>query len=270
MTRLFVIITHSLRVQEPKTGAAMERMSSAVSDVSIGQGAEEMPPAPEAFSFVWLESRLEQYVQADDEQPVTTRLDRYTFVGAILFGTLGVIIERLFPNRFGLCVLCVGFALELLCLVVVSLNTCLETWRFYQRQHKDFARELDERLVQYNDIVDAIRRHPLSVICTHLRYIRDRKGRLTYRAGLITGGFEKFGILPLLAAMYLQFKDWSFGDWRGFTSHVHLLGSVLLWVLMVLYATSWWAVRAKSRLDLYEIVLTEASVRESGEQKQGA
>jgi hypothetical protein len=245
----------------------MERMSDVVSDVSIRQGVEEMPPAPEAFSFTWLESRLEQFVQTDDE-PVTTKLDRYAFVGAFLFGALGVIIERLFPNQFGLYVLCVGLGLELICVVVASLNACLQMWRFYQRQHKDFARELDERLVQYNDIVDAIRRHPLSVICTHLRYIRDRKSRLTYRAALITGGFEKFGILPLLAAMYLQFKDWSFGDWRGLTHHVHLLGSVLLWVMMVFYATSWWAVRAKGRLELYEIVLTEASVRESDEQKQ--
>jgi hypothetical protein len=247
----------------------MEQMSSVVSDVPMEPEAEGMPPAPEAFSFAWLESHLAQYVQVDDE-PVMTKLDRFAFAGAILFGALGVTGALLFRNPFGQLVLHVGFALELLCLAVNAFSICLQMWRFFQQQHKDFARELDERLVSYNVVVDAIRRYPLSVIAEHLRYVRGRKSRLAYRAGLISGGFEKFGILPLLAAMYLQFKDWSFGDWKGLADHVHVLGSFLLLALMVVYAVSWWAVRTKSRLDLYEVVLTEASVRKSGEQERGA
>jgi hypothetical protein len=251
-----------LSITSAKDGAVMERMSSVVSDVLNGSGAEIMPPAPEAFSFMWLESCIEQYLLVDDE-PIATRLDRYAFAGAILFGGLGLIISQLFRNEFALRALQLGFALELLCLAVASLNACRQAWRFYQRQHKEFAQDLDEQLVPYNGLVDAVRRYPLSAICTHLRYVRDRKGRLAYRAGLISGGFEKFGILPLLAAMYLQFKDWSFGDWKALTDHVHAVGGVLLWGLMVFYAVSWWAVRTKGRLDLYEVILTEASARES-------
>jgi hypothetical protein len=243
-------------------GVAMEQMSSMVSDVSVESRVEETQAVSEALSFVWLESLIEPYVQVDDE-PVTTRLDRYAFAGAVLFGVVGVICAHLFRNQLGLLLLQIGLALELLCLAAVLIGTYRQAVRFYRQQHKDFAQVLDERLVQYNVIVDAIRRHPLSVIGTHLRYVRDRKNRLVYRAGLISGGFEKFGIVPFLAAIYLQLKDWSFGDWKGLADHVHVLGSILLWALMILYAVSFWAVRAKSRLDLYEVVLTEASVRES-------
>jgi hypothetical protein len=241
---------------------AMEQVSSVVSDVSMESGADEAPAASETLSFVWLESRIEPYVRVDDE-PVMTKLDRYVFIGAILFGVLGVVCSQVFRNQFGLRLLQIGLVLELLCFAAFLFGACRQAWRSYRQQHKDFAQELDKRLVQYNVIVDAIRRYPLSAICTHLRYVRDRKSRLVYRAGLISGGFEKLGIMPLLAAVYLQLKDWSFGDWKGLADHVHVLGSILLWALMIFYAVSFWAIRAKSRLDLYEVVLTEASIRES-------
>lgn len=258
----FHVASHHSAIASAKgTGAPMEQMSSVVSDVAKEPAAEEIPLAPETFSFIWLESCLDQYAHVDDE-PAATKLERYAFTGAFFFGALGVVSVLLFRNQFGLRALQVGLSLELLCLAVALLVACRRAWRFFQHQHKDFAENLDKQLVQYNVIVDALRRYPPSVIDTHLRYVRDRKSRLTYRAGLISGGFEKFGILPLLAAMYLQFKDWSFSDWKTLTGHVHVLGTVLLWALMIFYAVSWWAVRTKSHLDLYETVLAEASVRE--------
>lgn len=43
--------------------------------------------------------------------------------------------------------------------------------------------------------------------------MRDRRTNMHDRLGLFTGGMEKLGFMPVLLALYLQLKDWRFGDW---------------------------------------------------------
>jgi hypothetical protein len=69
----------------------------------------------------------------------------------------------------------------------------------------------------------------------------------------------------LLALLYLQLKDWSFGDWKGLLDHVHLVGGLLLWILLIAYCIAWWAARTKGRLDFYEVLLMEAGVVEDNQ-----
>jgi hypothetical protein len=66
----------------------------------------------------------------------------------------------------------------------------------------------------------------------------------------------------LLALLYLQLKDWPFGDWKGLFDHVHLVGGLLLWILLIAYCVAWWAARTKGRFDVYEALLAEAGVEE--------
>jgi hypothetical protein len=242
-------------------GTSHAASATAVEAEQVGQGAPE-PPVP--FSFAWLEAFLAQHSQGNDE-PLTTKLDRYTIVGAILFGALGVLCGLLLGNQLGLHLLQLGLVLELLFVAAFLVGNARQAWLGYRDQHETFARELDQQLVQYNIVVDAIRRYPFPVIATHLRYVRDRKSTFIYRHGLVSGGMDKLGILPVLVAMYLQLKDWSFGDWKGLLNHVHWLGFVLLMFLLMTYTVSWWGARAKGRFDLYEGVLAEASVRSEDE-----
>ena len=238
-------------------GTSHAASATAVEAGLVGEGALK-PPAP--FSFAWLEAFIARHTQGNDE-PLTIKLDRYAILGAILSGALGALCGLLLHNQLGLRLVQIGLVLELLFVAAFLVSNARQAWLGYRHQHETFARELDQQLVQYNIIVDAIRGYPLAVIVTHLRYVRDRKSRFIYRHGLISGGLDKLGILPVLVAMYLQLKDWSFGDWKGLLDHVHGLGVVLLTILLMTYGLSWWGARAKGRLDLYEAVLMEASVR---------
>jgi hypothetical protein len=74
--------------------------------------------------------------------------------------------------------------------------------------------------------------------------------------------WTSWAILPLLAVLYLQIKDWSFGDWKGLLNHVHLIGNALLWIFLITYCIAWWGARAKRRLEVYEALLTETGVVE--------
>ncbi|RUL67100.1 hypothetical protein EKH79_00395 [Dyella dinghuensis] len=242
-------------------GASRAASATTVDAEQLGEGALKLP-AP--FSFAWLEACIAEHGQGDNE-PLTTKLDRYAILGAILCGALGALCGLLFRDQLGLRLMQVGLVLEWLFVAAFLVSNVRQAWLGYRHQYKTSARELDEHLRQYSTIVDAVRQYPLPVIATHLRYIRDRKSIFVYRHGLISGGIDKLGILPVLVAMYLQFKDWSFGDWKGMLDHVHWLGVVLLTALLMTYALSWWGVRAKGRFDLYEAVLAEASVRSEDE-----
>lgn len=75
--------------------------------------------------------------------------------------------------------------------------------------------------------------------------------------GLFSGGMERLGFVPVLALLYVQFKDWKLGDWGAFAK-INAVGAVLLWGLLLSYLASWWGVSRKTRVDPYESLLREA------------
>jgi len=82
---------------------------------------------------------------------------------------------------------------------------------------------LDADYVGYRQLVDWLCSFPPQEVARRQRYLRDRKATLGYRLGLFTGGMERLGVLPVLVVLYLQFKDWGFGDWEsalGAASHM--------------------------------------------------
>jgi hypothetical protein len=237
----------------------MEVTGVTASAASEGAGGGVGASFPESFSFAWLEALIAKYLPHKND-PITSRLERYASAGAIVFGVLGVLGALFLHNQIGVRLLQAGFALQCLCIIVYLVIIGRQAWLVYLHQHQTFAQDLDQQMVQYKAIAEAVRHYPDAVISTHLRYVAGRKSRLIYRTGFISGSTEKLGILPLLLAMYLQFKDWSFGGWKELFDHVHLLGNFLLSMLLAAYLVSWWALRSKGRLDLYETVLTEALV----------
>ncbi len=79
--------------------------------------------------------------------------------------------------------------------------------------------------------------------------------------GLFIGSLQRLGILSLLAILYVQFKDWRFGDWQAF-GQVHMVGGLLLWALFLAYLIAWWLVGLGARWDAYEALLIEATCDE--------
>lgn len=110
---------------------------------------------------------------------------------------------------------------------------------------------------EYRRFVEWLHAYGPDELSRKLQYIRDRRSSMTFRLGLLTGGVERLGVLPVLIALYFQFKDWRFGDWQAL-GQVNLAGGLLLWALLLLYLGGWWLIRLKLRLDTYEMLLTEA------------
>jgi len=72
--------------------------------------------------------------------------------------------------------------------------------------------------------------------------------------GSLYGWRAATGGLVVLAILYVQFKDWRFGDWQAL-GQIHALGGLLLWALFLIYLLSWWAVGLGTRWEAYEALL---------------
>lgn len=138
---------------------------------------------------------------------------------------------------------------------------CSTRMHTFYRRHGKSSRELDLDYDQRRDSVVAMRRFPQNELARRLRYLATRKSSLAYRMGILTGSVQRLGILPLLAILYVQFKDWRFGDWQAI-GQVHMVGGLLLWALFLAYLLSWWLVGMGTRWDAYEALLIEATCDE--------
>lgn len=234
--------------------------SAQVGVVAVAEPACVVPGArePKRFSFAWLEDQITQLNQ-DTDEPVTTRLERYAMVAAVAIGVVTILAALLLRNHLGLWFLRASEALEWACLVLICASFGYRAWHYLKRQHREFARDLDSAYPRYRGLIDALHEFPATDLGDHLRYVRDRKTTFMHRYGLIIGGTEKLGVLPLVALLYLQLKDWSFNSWSDALSHIHLIGRLLLWMLLLVYLLAWWGIRLKGRLDAYEMLLAEAS-----------
>jgi hypothetical protein len=138
-------------------------------------------------------------------------------------------------------------------------------WRSLRQPHAEFALELDRTYKHYHRLVACLREYPHTELKRHHRYIKRRVASLAYNTGLFSGSMERLGIVPVLGVLYLQFKDWKFGDWTSLWGSVHIVGGLLLWALLLAYLASWWLIRLRSRLEAYEALLTEALEEDAAE-----
>ena len=87
------------------------------------------------------------------------------------------------------------------------------------------------------------------------------------RLGLFTGGMERLGVVPLLLAFYLQFKDWRWGDWKTLTS-ITFTQALLAFALMLAYTIFWHLIFLRARVHAYESLLAEANRQDEESKNQ--
>lgn len=214
----------------------------------------------EPLTYALIEKKIDKYLEdvGDDTPGIIERLTLGTVMvscGPLLLAT------QFLRSRTGVLVLGVSTILLLIALAIGVFLVVRREWRTFYRAHDKLSRELDRDYEQWRELVAAMRRFSRAELARRLRYLSSRRSSLSYRLGLVTGSVQRLGILPVLAILYLQFKDWRFGDWQAF-GQVNLLGGLLLWALFLTYLLSWWVVGLGTRWDAYEALLIEATGEE--------
>jgi hypothetical protein len=208
------------------------------------------------LSFEMLDEKNDEYIGLTERNPAG-RMERWSFYVALLAAGVGVLIGPLIGGKIGSWVTVAGLLVEFAGLILCLALKLKREWATFAKARRTYAKELEHDYRLYRGYVSWVRGFPDEEVARRLRYIRDRKGSMTYRLGLFTGGIERLGILPLIVALYLQFKDWEFGDWDALSS-VNMLGGLLLWGLLIGYLASWWLIGLRTRMDSYEALLAEA------------
>lgn len=221
-----------------------------------------MPTQPPSLTFAWLHDRVQQYV-ADEPSERPSRIERWSFwfgFGMAGLGLASSLLTRWFPPSV------VG-TVAIICLVAELAGIALAMTLMLRRElpklfrlRKSDAFEMDVAYGKWERVIAELRRFPRVERETRLRFVSGRRTRMGDRMGIIFGGVQRLGIFPVLIALYLQFRNWKWGDWAG-AFDVHLVAGLLIWAMVLLYAMGWLLIGLRGRLDRY-VDLLENSLKD--------
>lgn len=218
---------------------------------------------PESLTFAWLYQRVQRYV-AESNRSVPSKLERWAFwfgIGMAGIGLAVVALSSWFPPAVVVNIAVVCLIAELAGLATsVGLMLKRELPQF-MRPRETHATEMDADFAKWQSIVTELRHFPRPERETRLRFVTDLRHGTGERMGLVFGSIQRLGIFPVLIALYLQFRDWKWGDWAG-AFDVNLLAGLIILAMLLLYAVGWLLIGIRSRLDSY-VALLENSLRES-------
>ena len=193
--------------------------------------------------------------------PGPGRWERWSLWAGLAGAAVALTVGLLFEGSLALYVVLAGLVVELSGLGLSVLLGLIRDWQSLRHPQRELARDLDHDFDLWSGYVANIRKFPIIDRERLLRYVRDRRSVMASRTGLLVGGVERLGILPLLLALYLQFKGWEWGDWEALAD-VNLVQGLLIFALVLVYLVGWRLIGLRARVEGIEQLLTEASARD--------
>ncbi len=123
--------------------------------------------------------------------------------------------------------------------------------------HQSFAAKMDQDHVVFRKLDVWLRRSSFEDRERLLRFVKARQGILSRQLNTLVGGFQHLGLLPVLVALYLQFRGAGDEGWSHFTQ-VNWTAQILLAMVLGLYVVATQASRLRKRTELIEVLLVES------------
>lgn len=209
------------------------------------------------LSFPSLSAVMSRYLQVTEQSRAGT-VERWSLIIGLIGAGFGLLSGALLDGKAALVCSLTGLAIELVGFAVFAVLQVIREAPGFRHPYATHAQEMEQQFHHYQGIVTALRAFPLEHRRQRETFIRDRRTNMHERLGLFTGGMEKLGVMPVLLALYLQFKDWRWGDWSAF-GKITAVQSVLAFLLLFAYALSWHLIRLRVRVQTYEQLLGEAN-----------
>lgn len=210
----------------------------------------------ESFSFV----KLDQKIDAIPAHPSTRPdfgLKEQWGVGLIAIPATLILLLKWIPSLpdWMPIVFVVLLALEIIGLLLLCAATVEKLDLRPSKERRAFAEQLDFDLPHYLDLIAWLRTFPRERIDILADYTRQRLERLRSRQPLLLGAVDKLGVLPLLGALAIQFHGMSWPP------RPNLGETVLVVALVIGYWAGLVTLSLRFRLELYDMLLTQARVR---------
>ncbi|MEN5210072.1 hypothetical protein ABE493_18360 [Stenotrophomonas terrae] len=210
-----------------------------------------------SIEFPDLNELLDQCLKRTEE-PKFRKLERWSLIAGIGGAGIGLLLGATLPGVAGSLALYGGLISEVAGFAVHAALVVKRDWRQFRHARANHAEELEAGYQQQQEIIDLMRAFPFEQRKRRLLYVQNRRAMMHERLGLFTGGIERLGVVPLLLALYLQFKDWRLGDWKAL-NNITFIQALLALALMLAYAIFWHLIFLRTRVQTYELLLTEAN-----------
>lgn len=215
------------------------------------------------LTFAWLFAQVQGYA-AQSIHPKPSRFEKAgTWVGVVAIG-LGLVTAALpttlIPVSTQIMILMVCVLAEITGFLLSFVLMLKREGRQYFKPRLTHAAEMDGDFANWAALVDQLKAFPRDEREQRLRFATDLRHGMTERMGLVFGGLQKLGFFPVLVALYLQLREWKWGDWAG-AFNVNLIAGILIFGMVLLYALGWVLVGMRTRLDTY-VYLLEASLQQ--------
>ena len=168
-------------------------------------------------------------------------------------GFLAMISAKLLPNSLPMLIFISALVVvEIVALVIATISN--RPWKIngIGAERREYAEQLDFDMPYHVELVARLREFPNAQLNAMADYAAHRHERLKEKLPLMTGSLEKLGMLPVVVALYLQFKDM---HWPPQPTWMEI---ILGFMLVYGYWTSLLLVGLRFRMQLYEILLRQA------------
>ncbi|MEW9623573.1 hypothetical protein [Rhodanobacter geophilus] len=205
------------------------------------------------LTFAALDKRIEDLPLHPSYQFTPSRRAGWGSSIGFASALLALIIGKTLPNnRWALAAAIV--------LVVIELSAFFVAWTAQQpgfnmkpsSERREFAEILDFDMPHHEELIGWLRNFPRERLQAMSDFTGFRVERLRSKLPLLTGGLDRLGILPILVALFIQFKDM---HWPPQVSWPEVFLFVLL---MGVYWLSLLQVGVRFRVELYDMLLKKA------------
>lgn len=215
-----------------------------------------------SITFEWLHDRVQQYVRIETATGPSW-LERWSFWMAFAMTGLGLLsglLARWLPADLVSRIVVVCLVLELAGLLLSFSLMARRSWPKVMRLRKSHANEIDADFRKWEELIAELRKFPRAEREARLRFVTSLRNRMGERMGYAFGGLQRLGIFPVLIALYLQFRNWEWGDWKT-AFNVNLVAGLLIWAMVLFYAVGWALIELRTRIELY-VELLENSLKD--------
>lgn len=174
----------------------------------------------------------------DEPDWVPTRAERYSLY-AVLASALLALLGKLLEDQIAAHVylIAAGLAGELLFGVIYVVLAARRTAQDVSFNEKKGAAELDQDFRSYVAVTTWLRGFPEIELRNRLVFASIRAEGWQRGTSLVWGSVEKLGMLPIIAALYLQFNDTTL----SWPPNVTALGVLLAFLILTTYTLGLWA-----------------------------
>jgi hypothetical protein len=206
------------------------------------------------LTFAALDARIEALPESPSNSAIFPKKIKWAFAAAAVGALFGLLCVKLLPNNsiYTALLAYVGLAVEFVGVAIVVIAQIPKKWPTFANGRRDFAEQLDFDLPHHLALVAWLKTFPLDQRETLSKFISYRHARMKERLPMLTGSIEKLGVLPIVIALFLQFKD------THWPPHPSWLEIFLIFALVLGYWLSLLQISIRLRLQLYETLLSKA------------